>query len=144
MASLLMRIERASDGQVEICRSAGQIRRCIESGVLATILHIEGAEALDPDLHMLDVLYEAGLRSIGPVWSRSNIFGHGVPYPSSPGGLTDHGRELVRARRLKVMIDLSHLNEKRASGTWRSSRMRPSWRHAFQRAHLPAFAQPHR
>ena len=82
--------------------------------MLATILHIEGAEALDPDLHMLDVLYEAGLRSIGPVWSRSNIFGHGVPfrYPSSPDtgpGLTDHGRELVRAcNRLGVMIDLSH------------------------------------
>jgi membrane dipeptidase len=121
MASLLMRIERASDGQVEICRSAGQIRRCIDSGVLAAILHIEGAEALDPNLNMLDVLHEAGLRSIGPVWSRSNIFGHGVPfrYPSSPDtgpGLTDHGRELVRAcNRLRVMIDLSHLNEK---GFW--------------------------
>ena len=88
---------------------------------LAAILHIEGAEAIDPDLHMLDVLYESGLRSIGPVWSRPNIFGHGVPfrYPSTPDtgpGLTDHGRALVRAcNRLKIMIDLSHLNEK---GFW--------------------------
>ena len=121
MASLLFRIERASDGRVKVCRSAADIRRCIDQGVLAAILHIEGAEAIDPELHMLDVLYESGLRSIGPVWSRPNIFGHGVPfrYPSTPDtgpGLTDHGRALVKAcNRLKVMIDLSHLNEK---GFW--------------------------
>jgi membrane dipeptidase len=121
MASLLLRIERASKGQVKVCRTAAEIRSCIEAGVLATILHIEGAEAIDPDLHMLDVLHQAGLRSIGPVWSRSNIFGHGVPfrYPSSPDtgpGLTDHGRALVKAcNELKIMLDLSHLNER---GFW--------------------------
>jgi membrane dipeptidase len=121
MASILVRIERASEGQVRICRTAAEIRRCIAQGSLAAVFHIEGAEAIDPDLHMLDVLYDAGLRSIGPVWSRSNIFGHGVPfrYPSDPDtgpGLTERGRELVKAcNRLRVMIDLSHLNEK---GFW--------------------------
>ncbi|MBM6596154.1 dipeptidase [Microvirga pudoricolor] len=121
MASLLFRIERASGGEVVVCRSAADIRQCIDSGKLATILHIEGAEAIDPDLYFLDVLYESGLRSIGPVWSRPNIFGHGVPfrYPSTPDtgpGLTERGRALVKAcNRLKVMIDLSHLNEK---GFW--------------------------
>jgi membrane dipeptidase len=126
MASLLIRIERASKGEVKICRTAGDIRQCIDNGRLAAILHIEGAEGIDPDLHMLDVLYESGLRSIGPVWSRPNIFGHGVPfsYPSTPDtgpGLTDRGLALVRAcNRLKIMIDLSHLNEK---GFWDVARL---------------------
>ncbi len=121
MASLLLRIERASGGRFAVCRSAAQIRRCVDDGVLAAILHIEGAEAIDPDLHMLDVLHGAGLRSLGPVWSRPNIFGHGVPfrYPSTPDigpGLTEHGRALVKAcNRLKIMVDLSHLNER---GFW--------------------------
>ncbi|SCZ10204.1 membrane dipeptidase [Microvirga guangxiensis] len=121
MASILIRIERASNGEVKICRSASDIRHCLDHGKLAAILHIEGAEGIDPDLHMLDVLYESGLRSIGPVWSRPNIFGHGVPfrYPSTPDtgpGLTDRGRELVKTcNRLKIMVDLSHLNEK---GFW--------------------------
>ncbi len=121
MASLLIRIERASKGEVKICRTAADIRQCMDAGRLAAILHIEGAEGIDPDLYMLDVLYESGLRSIGPVWSRPNIFGHGVPfrYPSTPDtgpGLTDRGLALVRAcNRLKIMIDLSHLNEK---GFW--------------------------
>jgi membrane dipeptidase len=121
MAALLLRIERDSKGQVEICRSAAQVRRCIDTGVLAAVLHLEGAEAIDADLHMLDVLHAAGLRSLGPVWSRPNHFGHGVPfrYPSQPDtgpGLTAEGRALVKAcNRLKIMIDLSHLNEK---GFW--------------------------
>jgi membrane dipeptidase len=121
MSSLLIRIERASNSEVKICRSAADIRHCLDNGKLAAILHIEGAEGIDPDLHMLDVLYESGLRSIGPVWSRSNIFGHGVPFrfPSTPDtgpGLTERGRELIRAcNRLKIMIDLSHLNEQ---GFW--------------------------
>ena len=37
------------------------------AGVMAAVLHIEGAEAIDRDLITLDVLYQAGLRSLGPV-----------------------------------------------------------------------------
>ena len=90
-------------------------------GNLAAVLHIEGAEAIDPELEALEVFYAAGLRSLGPVWSRPNVFGHGVPFrfPSSPDtgpGLTDAGKELVRAcNRLRIMLDLTHLNE---AGFW--------------------------
>jgi membrane dipeptidase len=121
MASILIRIERAANGRLRICRTVEDIRHCIEAGVLAAVLHIEGAEAIDPELGALDVLHQAGLRSLGPVWSRPNAFGHGVPFrcPSSPDigpGLTDLGRELIRAcNRLKILIDLSHLNER---GFW--------------------------
>ncbi len=121
LAALLVRIERASQGQVKVCTTAAEIRAAMARGVLATVMHIEGAEALDPDLYALDVLYKAGLRSVGPVWSRSNIFGHGVPFrfPSSPDtgpGLTDAGKRLVVAcNRMGVMIDLSHITEK---GFW--------------------------
>jgi membrane dipeptidase len=121
MASILIRIERESGGQVRICRSVEDIRDCIGAGVLAAVLHIEGAEAIDPAFEILDVLHRAGLRSLGPVWSRPNAFGHGVPFrcPSSPDtgpGLTDLGKELIRAcNRLKILIDLSHLNER---GFW--------------------------
>jgi membrane dipeptidase len=121
MASILFRIEREANGRVRICRTVEDVRHCIDTGVLAAVLHIEGAEAIDPEFETLDVLHQAGLRSLGPVWSRPNAFGHGVPFrcPSSPDigpGLTDLGKELIRAcNRLKIAIDLSHLNER---GFW--------------------------
>ncbi len=121
MTSLLLRIEERSGGAVRIARSVADIRAAHAAGAHAPVLHIEGCEAIDADFKMLDVLYAAGLRSLGPVWSRSNIFAHGVPFrfPSSPDtgdGLTDLGRSLVtRCNELRILIDLSHMNEK---GFW--------------------------
>ena len=114
MTSILLRLERA--GAVAICRNSGEVKSAIQQNHLAAILHIEGAEAIDPDLNSLDVLHAAGLRSIGIVWSRANDFGTGVPLrhnadPDIGPGLTDAGKALVRAcNGLGVMIDLSHLN----------------------------------
>lgn len=121
MASLLFRIEEASDGRFKVCRSVAEIRDCMAEGKIAAIFHIEGAEAIDVELKSLDVLHKAGLRSLGIVWSRDNAFGSGVPFrfPSSPDtgpGLTEAGKALVRrCNELKILIDVSHLNEK---GFW--------------------------
>jgi membrane dipeptidase len=113
----LFQLERESGGQIKVVRSLVELETCLRMGVLAVILHIEGAEAIDADLEALEVFYQAGLRSLGPVWSRPNIFGEGVPFkfPHSPDtgpGLTERGRALVKAcNQLGIMIDLSHLNE---------------------------------
>lgn len=119
MAAIAFRLERA--GALSLCRSTADIRAAIAAGRFAAILHIEGCEPIADDLSTLETLYAAGLRSLGPVWSRHNRFGHGVPfaYPSSPDtgpGLTDAGFELVKAcDRLGIMIDLAHITEK---GFW--------------------------
>jgi membrane dipeptidase len=126
MAALLFRAEAASDGQIKVVRTTDELAACLRDGVLATILHFEGAEAIDPELNALEVFYQAGLRSLGLVWSRPTAFGHGVPFafPRSPDtgpGLTDAGEQLVRAcNRLGIMIDLSHLNEQ---GFWDVARL---------------------
>ena len=121
MVSLLYRIAHRSRQRVRVCRTVDDIEACICDGALAAVLHIEGAEAIDTNFEVLDVLYAAGLRSLGPVWSRPNAFGEGVPFrcPSSPDtgpGLTEAGKALIAAcNRLKILIDLSHLNER---GFW--------------------------
>ncbi|AVA20574.1 dipeptidase [Rhizobium sp. LEGMi198b] len=113
-------IER-SNGQIRLATSVNDIRTAQMDAAFAVVLHIEGAEAIGPDFGYLDALYDAGLRSLGIVWSRPNIFGYGVPfaYPRSPDtgpGLTDLGKSLVkRCNALGIMIDVSHLNER---GFW--------------------------
>ncbi|MGH2743811.1 MAG: dipeptidase, partial [Thermoleophilaceae bacterium] len=83
-------------------------------------------EAIDPDLEGLDLWHAAGLRSLGPVWSRRNLFAHGVPFaaPSSPDigpGLSKAGRALVRrCAELGILVDLSHMNE---AGFWEVARI---------------------
>ncbi len=119
--ALLFRLEKEAKGQVQVVRTADELARCLRDGVLAAVLHFEGAEAIDTDLNALEVFYQAGLRSLGMVWSRPNAFAHGVPFkfPHSPDtgtGLTEAGRELVRAcNRMGILLDLSHLNEQ---GFW--------------------------
>ena len=114
MAALLLGLERA--GALAICRSAADIRAAIAANRHAAIFHIEGAEAIDTDFQSFELLYAAGLRSIGITWSRANAFGTGVPFrfPADPEigpGLTDAGKDLVRLCDARgVMIDLSHLN----------------------------------
>lgn len=117
----LIRIERLSEGEIKIVRSAGQLQECLDNGTFAMLLHFEGAEPLDETGDALEVFYAAGLRSVGLTHSRRNHFTQGVPFsfPSSPDtgpGLNDAGRELVRQlNKKRVMIDLSHITER---GFW--------------------------
>jgi membrane dipeptidase len=119
-AGRLAALER--DGHVRIARSLADLDAAhVDNGPPVAVLHLEGAEAIDSDLESLDLWYAAGLRSLGPVWSRPNQFAHGVPFiwPSSPDtgpGLTEAGRALVeRCGKLGILVDLSHLNE---AGFW--------------------------
>ena len=115
------RVVARAEGKIRWARSVAEIEAAHQDGVFSMVLHLEGAEAIGKNMENLETLHAAGLRSLGPVWSRPNIFGHGVPfaYPRSPDtgpGLTDAGRDLVRAcNRMGIMIDVSHLNER---GFW--------------------------
>ena len=119
MAAIALRLDRA--GAWKLCRSTAEVRDCMEKRIFAAVMHMEGCEAIDADLVALETFYAAGLRSLGPVWSRNNVFAHGVPfaYPSSPDtgpGLTDAGFALVRAcNQLGILVDLAHITEK---GFW--------------------------
>lgn len=109
-------------GEMRLARRIADIDAArTDEGPPVAVLHLEGAEAIDRELEALELWYSAGLRSLGPVWSRSNDFGHGVPFisPSSPDtgpGLTEAGHALVRrCAELGILVDLSHLNE---AGFW--------------------------
>ena len=110
-----------SEGRFGIARSYVELEDCMARNRLAVILHIEGAEAIRPDVSDLDWYYQQGVRSLGLVWSRPNAFGEGVPFrfPGSPdtgAGLTEAGKQLVReCNRLGILVDLAHINER---GFW--------------------------
>lgn len=116
MAGLMHWMERSAPQDFKLCRTVAEIRSAMDTDVIAGVMHMEGAEAIGPDLDALYLFYEMGLRSLGPVWSRPTIFGHGVPmaFPGHPDmgpGLTPLGMDLVRlCNELRVVVDLSHMN----------------------------------
>lgn len=114
---LAQQMVQASE-QIQLCTSVQQIQDCRTQGQLAVVLHMEGAEALQDNPDLLDVFYQAGLRSIGPLWNRVSQFGHGLNarFPHSPdtgAGLTIAGKALLRrCAEKKMVVDVSHMNER--------------------------------
>jgi membrane dipeptidase len=115
MAQIGIARRLAQAGQIALCTTSAQIEAAMDAGRLAAVLHLEGAECIDPELHVLEALHALGLRSLGPVWSRPTIWGEGVPFGygrdgDTGPGLTEAGRRLVaRSAELGMVVDTSHL-----------------------------------
>ena len=95
--AMLFRIEDRSNGRFRVVRTAAELQGCLDEEVMAAVLHLEGADAIDTDLDALHVLYRAGLRSLGLVWGRPNAFAEGVAVhfqrsPDTGPGLTEAGK----------------------------------------------------
>jgi membrane dipeptidase len=106
------------EGALRVVRDAGDLEL---TGPVKAVMHIEGAEAIEPGLGNLPALHARGLRSLGITWSRPNAFGHREPYAAPPApdhgpGLSHAGRALVgECNALGILVDLAHLN---ARGFW--------------------------
>ena len=127
VAGRLLELERAR--AVHLARRLADLDAARDDdGPPVAVLHLEGAEAIDSGLEALELWHAAGLRSLGPVWSRPNAFAHGVPFisPSTPDtgpGLTQAGIALVRrCAERGILVDVSHLNE---AGFWDLARLEP-------------------
>ncbi len=107
------RLERA--GLLRFATSGTELRSSMDAGKLTGLLHLEGADPIDPDFFVLDALYGQGLRSLGLVWSRYTAFGEGVPFALDQNGdtgpgLTQLGKSLVmRCKEMGIVVDTSHL-----------------------------------
>jgi len=94
------------------------IRHCMQAGALAAVSISKARKRSTRSFETLDVLHQAGLRSLGPVWSRPNAFGHGRTVPLSVvarhrAGL-DRSRQGTDPRRQPAENPdrPSHLNER--------------------------------
>ena len=99
--------------QIELARTAADIRRLKAAGKLAAVLCIEGGHSIDDDLGVLRVYHELGVRYMTLTWNNTNNWADGVLDEPRHGGLTDFGRDVVREmNRLGIMVDISHVAPK--------------------------------
>lgn len=102
--------------RTELATSAGDIRRIVAQGKLASLMGIEGGHIIEDDLAALRTYYRLGARymtlthSFNTDWADSSGTTE-VPKPEH-GGLTDFGREVVHEmNRLGMMVDVSHVSD---------------------------------
>jgi microsomal dipeptidase-like Zn-dependent dipeptidase len=102
-----------SGGRFVVIRTAGDLaqfleRRKSEPQLVAGLLSIEGAHALDGDVNNVDVLFEAGFRMMAPTHFFDNEWG-GSAHGLRKTGLTDKGREMVRRMEARgMLVDVAH------------------------------------
>jgi len=88
----------------------------VEQGKIASILTIEGGEALEGSVEVLQMLYHLGVRGLTLTWNYRNPLGDGVAERDTCGGLTKFGKTVVREmNRLGMLVDVAHLS---AAGFW--------------------------
>ena len=125
--------ELAAAGALRVVRSAADVQECLDGVTSPAIWHLEGAEAIDPGLEILRVLHAAGVRSLGPVWSRAQRLRPrgAVPLPvlAGPGAGPHRGGPPARAgvQRDANPASTCRTSTRPASGRSPSARRRRSW-----------------
>lgn len=110
------RIEQAYPADVAICTTGPQIDAAIDSGRIACVLALEGAEGVGRDLDVLATYYRVGVRMIAMTWNRRTMMADGIGERDTGGRLTNLGVDAVaEMERLGVVVDVSHLSE---AGFW--------------------------
>ncbi len=103
----------AHPGQIELARTAADVRRLKAAGKLAAVLCIEGGHSIDDDLAVLRVYHQLGVRYMTLTWNNTNNWADGILDEARHDGLNDLGREVVREmNRLGVIVDVSHASVK--------------------------------
>lgn len=104
---------RANGDKVGLALNAADVVRISRQGKIAAVLDLEGGFDLEGDLGVLRSLHRLGLRVVQlPAHNWTNQFADSCCAAAKHGGLTEHGRAVVREmNRLGMVINVSHASD---------------------------------
>jgi membrane dipeptidase len=107
---------RNNPDRIGLAKTAADVRRLASEGKLAAILSVEGAQAIEERLDLLQELWGHGVRSIAPAHFTSNGWADSSADQPRHGGLSALGREAIKeVNRLGMILDVSHISDQ---GFW--------------------------
>jgi membrane dipeptidase len=113
------------------------VERVHEQGQVGVVLTLESATPIENEIDRLDVLHGFGVRSMGLVYSDSNLVGGGLA-EASDAGLTRFGRQVLRRmNQLGIIVDVAHTGDRTALEAIVASREPVIISHAGARALWP-------
>lgn len=125
--------------EVAICLTSRDLLAARESGKIALIMAVEGAEPLGSSVDFFDLFFRMGVRLLSLTWNRRTMFADGVGEQDSGGRLTSLGIEAIHEmERLGMILDVSHISE---NGFWHVAEVA---KNPFVASHSSSFAlHPH-
>ncbi len=103
----------ANQDWIELATSHEDITRIVQSGKIAALMGMEGADPIGDSLNNLDYFYKQGVRYLGPTWSTHTLMADssGQPRPRWKG-LSKFGKMAIeRMNQLGMLVDVSHLSD---------------------------------
>jgi membrane dipeptidase len=98
----------ANSDRYHLVGTAADIRQAKAQGKLAVAFDIEGMNALDGRLELLEVYHQLGVRQMLLAYNRNNSAGGGC-HDEIDQGLTSFGRSVVdEMNRLGMLVDVTH------------------------------------
>lgn len=96
--------------QLGLARTAGEVRRVMASGRIASLLGVEGGAQIDGSLAVLRAYARAGVRYLTLTWSRTIDWADSATDEPRHGGLSEFGRQVVREmNRIGMLVDIAHV-----------------------------------
>ena len=109
--SLAREIAAVHRSDVAIAEKAADIDPTIESGRIALLIAIEGAEPVGSSISMFETLHRLGVRTASLTWNRRTMLADGIAESGTGGRLSSLGVEAVaEMERLGMVVDISHLS----------------------------------
>lgn len=103
----------ANQDWIELATSHADIERIVQSGKIAALMGMEGADPIGDSLNNLNHFYKQGVRYLSPTWSTHTLMADssGQARPRWKG-LSKFGKMAVeRMNQLGMLIDVSHLSD---------------------------------
>lgn len=150
LIDLTRRVVAENPNDLELAASVADLRKAVGAGKIAIMMGIEGGHAIESSLGALREMYRAGVRYMTLTHVNTNDWADSSGGFWKPdfdpkafaihGGLTDHGREIVREmNRLGMIVDISHVSDDTLADVLETSTAPVMASHSSCRALSPAF-----
>ena len=114
----LMEIKSAVEKEISITKdfiivkNYSEIEQARNKGIFYVLIGIEGLSPIGSDLSLIDLYYNIGARHVMLTWNEQNDLATGV-MGDKDRGLTELGKKALKIiLEKKMILDVSHLNEK--------------------------------
>lgn len=96
---------------VAIVENGADIEKIIDSGRIALLIALEGAEPIGSSVSMFETMWRLGVRMASLTWNRRTMMADGIAERGTAGSLSSLGVDAIKEmNRLGMIVDISHLS----------------------------------